>query len=180
MRFDIVLNNLAGFAWTTGKINMTSDGTPWRPLVHVDDICEAIACVLDAPRDVVHNEVFNVGATEENYQVCDIAEVVADVFTGCELSIGTSSADNRSYRVSFDKIHRQLPGFACQYMLEDGARQLKSVFEQVEMDRETFKFRAFTRLKQLKHLIETGQIDARFFRVEESHEPSSSNPTIHS
>jgi nucleoside-diphosphate-sugar epimerase len=182
MRFDIVLNNLAGYAWTTGTINMTSDGTPWRPLVHVDDICEAIACVLEAPRNTVHNEVFNVGATEENYQVRDIAEVVADVFTGCELSIGTSSADNRSYRVSFDKIHNQLPGFACQYTLKDGARQLKAIFERIEMDDETFEFRAFTRLKQLKHLIETGQIDDRFYwaeRTSESPQPSSSTSTVH-
>lgn len=166
MRFDIVLNNLAGHAWTTGTIKMTSDGTPWRPLVHVDDICEAIACVLEAPRNTVHNEVFNVGATEENYQVRDIAEVVADVFAGCELSIGTGSADNRSYRVSFDKIHRQLPGFTCQYTLKNGARQLKAIFERIEMDDETFEFRTFTRLKQLKYLIETGRIDDRFYWTE--------------
>ena len=162
-RFDIVLNNLAGYAWTTGVINMTSDGSPWRPMVHVDDICQAIWRALEAPRDAVHNEVFNVGATNENYTIREIAEVVAGTFTGCELSIGSSDGDNRSYRVNFDKIHEQLPGFTAQYTLADGAQQLKALFEEIAMDEETFDFRAYTRLKQLMHLRETGQIDEKFF-----------------
>lgn len=162
-RFDIVLNNLAGYAWTTGVINMTSDGTPWRPLVHVDDICQAIQCALVAPRDTIHSEIFNVGATTENYQIRDIAGIVGDVFSGCEVSIGTDNADNRSYRVNFDKIAETLPGFACQYTLEDGARQLNALFKDIELGRETFEFRAFTRLKQLKYLIENGYIDGDFY-----------------
>jgi nucleoside-diphosphate-sugar epimerase len=162
-RFDIVLNNLAGYAWTTGVINMTSDGSPWRPMVHVDDICRAIRCALEAPREVVHKEVFNVGATDENYTIRQIAEVVAETFTGCELSVGTSDEDNRSYRVNFDKIHEQLPGFAARYTVADGAKQLKALFEKIAMGDETFHFRAFTRLKQLMHLRETGQIDEAFF-----------------
>ena len=157
-RFDIVLNNLAGYAQTTGVINMTSDGSPWRPLVHVDDICKAIRCTLEAPRDAIHNNVFNVGATDENYTIREIAEIVADVFPECELSVGSNCADNRSYRVNFDKIHRELPGFSCDYTLHDGAQQLRSVFEDIDLDTDTFEFRAFTRLKQLKYLIETGQI----------------------
>ena len=165
-RFDIVLNNLAGYAWTTGVINMTSDGSPWRPMVHVDDICQAIACTLEAPRDSVHAEVFNVGSTTENYTIREIAEVVADTFSGCELSIGSSDGDNRSYRVNFDKIRTQLPGFACRYTLADGARQLRETFEAIEMDADTFDHRAFTRLKQLKYLIETGQIDEKFYWVD--------------
>ena len=86
MRFDLVLNNLAALAWTTGEIKMTSDGTPWRPLVHVLDICEAIACTLEAPREVIHNEIFNVGDTRENYQVKEIAQIVAETFPGCQLT----------------------------------------------------------------------------------------------
>lgn len=86
MRFDIVLNNLAGLAWTTKEIKMISDGTPWRPLVHVLDICDAVACVLDAPREIVHNQVFNVGDNSQNYRVREIAEIIADVFPGCRLS----------------------------------------------------------------------------------------------
>ena len=87
MRFDLVLNNLAGFAWTTKEIKMTSDGTPWRPLVHVHDIAHAIACTLEAPRHLVHKEIFNVGSTAENYQVRDIAQIVADTFPSCKLEL---------------------------------------------------------------------------------------------
>jgi nucleoside-diphosphate-sugar epimerase len=111
MRFDIVLNNLAGLAWTTKEIKMTSDGTPWRPLVHALDICKAIVCAVEAPRDIVHNQVFNVGDTANNYRVKEVAEIVAQVFPECQLSFGTQGADNRSYRVSFEKINTILPGF---------------------------------------------------------------------
>jgi nucleoside-diphosphate-sugar epimerase len=104
MRFDIVLNNLAGLAWTTGEIKMVSDGTPWRPLVHALDIAQAIVLTLQAPREAIHNQIFNVGETAHNYTIKEIAEVVAEVFPGCRLSFGEQGADNRSYRVSFDKI----------------------------------------------------------------------------
>jgi len=163
MRFDIVLNNLCGIAKTTGKIVMTSDGTPWRPLVHVLDICEAIACVLEAPKDSVHNEVFNVGHDDDNYQVREIAQIVADVYPGCELSFGPAGGDNRSYRVSFAKIHSQLPGFRCSWDARKGAKQLHDVFGRIGMDASTFDARPFTRLKQLKYLSATGQIDDSFF-----------------
>lgn len=163
MRFDIVLNNLAGLAWTTGEIKMTSDGTPWRPLVHIRDICQAIACTVEAPRETIHNQIYNVGDTAENYRVREIAEIVADVFPNCNLSLGSNDGDNRSYRVSFDKINDQLPGFACQYNLRHGAEQLRQLFEQIQMTPETFNFRAYTRLKQLLHLVETEQIDDRFY-----------------
>ena len=104
MRFDIVLNNLAGLAWTTKEIKMTSDGTPWRPLVHALDICKAIVCVLEAPRDIIHNQVFNVGDTQNNYRVREIAQIIAATFPNCKLTFGNNGADNRSYRVSFEKI----------------------------------------------------------------------------
>jgi nucleoside-diphosphate-sugar epimerase len=107
-RFDLVLNNLAGLAWTTGRIAMTSDGTPWRPLVHGLDIAKAIACALEAPREAVHGQVFNVGDTRHNYRVRDIATIVASVFPGCELSFGTGGSDNRSYKVAFEKIHERI------------------------------------------------------------------------
>ena len=163
MRFDLVLNNLAGLAWTTKEIKMTSDGSPWRPLVHVLDICEAIACCLAAPRETVHKQIFNVGDSTENYQVRDIAQVVARTFPGCKLTFGTSDGDNRSYRVCFDKIYAQLPGFYCQRNTVTGAEQLLRVFERIGMTREIFDFRAFTRLKQLEHLIRTRQIDDGLF-----------------
>jgi nucleoside-diphosphate-sugar epimerase len=163
MRFDIVLNNLSGLAWTIKKIAMTSDGTPWRPLVHVLDICKAIICALEAPRENIHNQIFNVGHNGDNYRVKEIAEIVGETFPGCEVSFGDSGGDNRSYRVSFDKIHDQLPGFSCDWNAKKGAEQVRSVFEQIQMPQEIFEFRAFTRLKQLNYLINTNQIDAEFF-----------------
>ena len=162
MRFDLVLNNLCGLAWTTGRIAMTSDGTPWRPLVHGLDIAHAILCALEAPREAVHGEAFNVGSTEQNYRVRDIAEIVAEAFPGCALSFGAASQDNRSYRVSFDKIHERLPGFRCAWDARRGAAQLRAVFERVGLEAHDFTGRGFTRLKQLEHLLRTGQIDEDF------------------
>ncbi len=163
MRFDIVLNNLAGLAWTTKEIKMTSDGTPWRPLVHALDICKAIVCTLEAPRDIVHNQIFNVGDTANNYQVKEIAEIVAQIFKGCQLTFGQNGADNRSYRVSFEKINKTLPGFKCEWDAVRGAKQLFDIFTLIDMSEETFFFRGFTRLKQLEYLIRTAQIDQDFF-----------------
>ncbi len=163
MRFDIVLNNLAGLAWTTKEIKMTSDGTPWRPLVHALDICKAIACTLEAPRDIVHNQIFNVGDTSNNYRVKEIAQIIADVFPGCRLSFGEQGSDNRSYRVSFQKINTKLPGFKCDWNAQQGAKQLFDLFTLIDLTQETFSFRGFTRLKQLEYLIRTQQIDNDFF-----------------
>ncbi|MBE8965902.1 SDR family oxidoreductase [Nostocales cyanobacterium LEGE 12452] len=163
MRFDIVLNNLAGWAWTIKEIKMNSDGTPWRPLVHLLDICKAIICTLEAPRDVIHNQIFNVGDTNSNYQVKQIAQIVADVFTDCQLSFGKHDPDNRSYRVLFNKINQNLPGFKCEWDAQRGAQQLYNVFQQIDMDRGTFESRGFTRLKQLEYLIRTQQINQDFF-----------------
>jgi nucleoside-diphosphate-sugar epimerase len=163
MRFDIVINDLCALAWTTRRIAMTSDGSPWRPVVHLEDICTAIRCALDAPAEAVSGQVFNVGQNSENYRVREIAQVIADVFPGCELSTGSASADNRSYRVSFDKIARQLPGFSCNWTARKGAEELRARFESIEFAKDTYEFRAFTRLKQIRYLSRTGQIDAEFF-----------------
>jgi nucleoside-diphosphate-sugar epimerase len=163
MRFDIVLNNLAGLAWTVKQIKMTSDGTPWRPIVHALDICQAIIAVLEAPVEAVANEVFNVGDTEHNYRVREIAEIVGEVFPGCKVSFGPPSPDNRSYRVSFEKIRKHLPTFKCRWDARRGAEQLLNLFRRIDMTEEVFQYRAFTRLKQLEYLIRTGQIDADFF-----------------
>ena len=159
MRFDLVVNNLSGLAWTTREIRMTSDGSPWRPLVHVADICEAVAAALEAPREAVHNEVLNVGDSRENYQVRDVAQVVAEVFPGCALTFGNSDGDNRSYRVSFDKIAERLPAFRCRRDVRAGAEELRGIFERIAMTPEVFQHRTFTRLKQLQHLLGSGQID---------------------
>ena len=162
-RFDLVLNNLAGLAWTTKRIAMVSDGSPWRPLVHGLDIAKAILCALKAPVDAIHAETFNVGDTGQNYQVRDIANIVAKQFPGCETSFGQQGADNRSYRVSFAKINSQLPGFKCEWDAERGARQFRELFERIGLTKEQFEQRGFTRLKELEHLIRTAQIDNNFF-----------------
>lgn len=162
MRFDIVLNNLCGWAWTAKQIRMTSDGTPWRPLVHVLDVCEAISCVLGVPAKV-HNQVLNVGDTKENYRVREIAQIVARVFPGCEVSLGAGDKDNRSYRVSFDRIRQVLPEFRCRRTAADGAAELRALFDKIGLTREIFEFRTFTRLKQLQHLISTQRLDKDLF-----------------
>lgn len=163
MRFDIVVNNLSALAWTTKEIKMTSDGSPWRPLVHHLDISQAMACILEAPKANIHNEIFNVGNTKDNYRVKEVAEIVADVFPGCKLSFGQADADNRSYRVSFEKILKQVPGFKCKFNARDGAMQLRQVFEKIGFTEANFKDKAFTRLKQLEYLIANGKIDNDFF-----------------
>ena len=163
MRFDIVLNNLAGFAYTTGEIKMLSDGTPWRPLVHGRDIAKAAICALEAPREAVHAEIFNVGDSGHNYQVRQVAQIVAETFPGCELSFGDQGSDNRSYRVNFDKIASRLPEFSCDWDARRGAEELREVFERIGLTQETFESRLFTRLKMLKHLLSTGQIDEQLF-----------------
>jgi nucleoside-diphosphate-sugar epimerase len=163
MRFDLVLNNLAGMAWTGRRIVLTSDGSPWRPLIHAEDIAQAVALALQAPREAVHNEIFNVGSDDQNYQVRDIARIVAEVFPGCERVLGPAGSDQRSYRVSFRKIRRHLPAFQCRWDAASGARQLRDLFEHLHLTEETFQFRAYTRLKQLKYLLDTGGIDPSFF-----------------
>ena len=127
------------------------------------DICKAIACTLEAPREIVHNQIFNVGDTAHNYQVKEIAQIVASSFKECQLSFGDSSADNRSYRVSFEKIKKTLPEFKCDWNAADGAKQLFDLFTLIDMSEDTFLSRGFTRLKQLEYLIRTQQIDKDFF-----------------
>jgi nucleoside-diphosphate-sugar epimerase len=162
-RFDVVLNNLSGLAWTTGTIALTSDGTPWRPLVHILDIADAIGCVLAAPREAIHNQVFNVGDSRQNYRVREIAEIVAEAFPGCAVRFGSNDADNRSYRVSFEKIERELPKFRCTRDAATGAAQMRAVFERIGMTKELFAAAPYTRLTMLQQLIATRQLDADLF-----------------
>jgi nucleoside-diphosphate-sugar epimerase len=164
-RFDLVVNNLCGHAWCEKLIKMDSDGTPWRPFVHILDIAQAAALTLEAPRETVFNEILNVGENAENYQVKDVARAVAEVFPGCELSLGRRGDDKRDYKVNFDKIHERLPGFKCRWNVERGARQLLEVFQAVQMGRELFAGPAHVRLKRIQQLIATQQIDADFYWV---------------
>jgi len=163
MRFDIVINDLCALAWTKKHIAMTSDGSPWRPVVHIEDICAAIRCALEAPAEAVNAEIFNVGRNSENYRVRELAQQVAEVFVGCQVSSGPPAKDNRSYRVSFDKIANRLPGFVCRWSARQGIQELHDLFHRIEFTKDAYEFRAFTRLKELKYLSRTGQIDEDFF-----------------
>jgi nucleoside-diphosphate-sugar epimerase len=163
MRFDLVVNNLSALAWTTRRIAMTSDGTPWRPIVHVLDICAAMRAALEAPRETVHNQVFNVGRNEDNFRIREIASCLGDVLPGCEVTFGAADPDQRSYRVSFDKIARDLPGFAPEWSLARGAEQLKALYARVSLTTELVQLPPFTRLVQLKRLVVEGRLDAEFF-----------------
>jgi nucleoside-diphosphate-sugar epimerase len=161
MRFDIVLNNLCGLAWTEHSIAMTSDGTPLRPLVHALDIAQAIRCALDADRERVHALVVNVGSDAGNYSVREIAETVAREFPGCDLTFGAPSADQRSYRVAFGKIGEVFPGYRTEWDVAAGATQLHRVLASIAMEPDTFYGRGHTRLKQIEYLLRTGQVDER-------------------
>lgn len=159
MRFDIVLNNLCGMAWTERRIAMSSDGTPWRPLVHALDIAAAVRCSLRADRERVHSLIVNVGSDENNRTIREIAETVAAEFPRCEVTFGPSSADNRSYRVAFGKIREVFPEFRAQWDVAAGARQLRHIFESIDLEPETFHGRGHTRLRQIEYLLKTRQVD---------------------
>jgi nucleoside-diphosphate-sugar epimerase len=163
MRFDIVLNNLAGHAWTSGVVRLDSDGSPWRPLVHAEDISRAIAAALEAPRETVHNQILNVGAPGANYQVRELAEVVAEVFDVTDLTIGERGGDNRSYRVSFDKIRGVLPAFEPRWDVRAGATEMRDVFKAAALTSEQFEGPEFVRLRRIEELLSTGQIDESFY-----------------
>ncbi|MBI4234836.1 SDR family oxidoreductase [Candidatus Peregrinibacteria bacterium] len=154
LRFDLVLNNLVGSALTTDKIVILSDGTPWRPLVHVDDVCQAIIETLKAPREKIHDQAFNVGNSDGNYQVKSIAEAVHEILPSCEVTFGEqTSPDKRDYCVSFEKIQKVLPSFKPQWNLQKGASQIAERFKGHGLDASDFKGPRYVRIERLKQLI---------------------------
>lgn len=161
IRFDLVLNNLVAWAKTTGTIKVMSDGTPWRPLVHVEDISRAAVAAVEAPRAAVHNQAFNIGRDDANYQVRDIAEAVAAAVPRSKVEItGESGGDPRSYRVDFRKALTGLPGFAPQWTLAKGCAEVVAWFGGSGLGNDSYDSRRFIRLKQLRHLMDTGAVDA--------------------
>jgi nucleoside-diphosphate-sugar epimerase len=157
IRFDIVLNNLVAWAVTNGLIYLKSDGSPWRPIVHIEDISRAFIAALEAPEDVVFNQAFNVGQTEHNYRISDIARVVADVVPGCRLEYAPdASPDTRSYRVNFDKIARMLPAFKPQWDARRGAEQLYSAYLRTKLTLEEFEGPRYQRIGHIRKLIADG------------------------
>lgn len=161
MRVDLVLSNLVGWALTTGSIKIMSDGSPWRPLVHIRDIAGAMLAALTAPRAAIHNQSFNVGRDSDNYRVRDIAEIVrATVPNAAVTYAGTGEPDRRSYRVDFGKIKRGLPGFTPAWDVERGAREAYEAFRKVSFDLAQFEGRKYIRLKQLTYLRDGGHLGA--------------------
>ncbi|HLF26893.1 MAG TPA: SDR family oxidoreductase [Anaerolineae bacterium] len=160
LRFDLVVNNLTGWAYTTGHVRLMSNGESWRPLVHVNDIVNAFLATLTAPRGAIHNQAFNVGRDEDNYQIRYIADAVARVAPNCQVTFAEgASADSRTYHVGFAKIRERLPEFKLAWGVEQGIQQLYQAFEQVQLPYEDFEGRKYTRLKQLRYLLDTHQVD---------------------
>ncbi len=163
LRFDLVINNLTAWAYTTGRVYLKSDGTPWRPLVHVEDICRAYTAVLHAPTELVHNEAFNVGTTTENYQMREIAEIVRDVVPGCQIDYAPDAGpDTRCYRVDCNKIARVLHEFKPQWTAHRGVVELYEEYKKVGLTLEEFEGVKYMRIAHLKHLLETGLLDEDF------------------
>lgn len=159
LRFDIVVNNLTAWAFTTGKVLLKSDGTPWRPLVHVEDMSRAFIAVLQAPRELIHNETFNVGQTKENYRIRELAEIVAQVVPNSRVDFAPgASSDQRDYRVNCDKIANTLTEFKPQWDVPKGAQQLYEAFKRIEIDVNDFEGPRYRRISRLKRLMETGKL----------------------
>jgi nucleoside-diphosphate-sugar epimerase len=160
LRADLVVNNLVGFAYTTGEVLIASDGTPWRPLVHVEDIGRAFLTILEAPRGLVHNQAFNVGRTDENYQIRDIASMVEEVVPGSRVKYAEGGGpDFRCYRVNCDKIARTLPDFRPQWTVRRGIEQLYYAYKERGLTLEEFIGTRYLRIKHLQSLLSSSCLD---------------------
>jgi nucleoside-diphosphate-sugar epimerase len=167
LRADIVVNNLVGHALTTGKVLLQSDGSPWRPLVHIRDIIHAFETMLTAPRDIIHNQAFNVGRTSENFQIRDVAKMVAEVVPNCEVAFAAgASADARDYRVSFKKIEQTLPGFNPTWTLRKGIQEMYDAYLAGHMTADEFLGPRYYRLRTIQGLKERGLLDESLRRTD--------------
>lgn len=166
MRFDLVLNNLTAWARTTGEVRILSDGTPWRPLVHIRDMAAAMLCAVTAGREAIHARAFNIGRDDNNLTVAGIAALVQAQVPGSRLVItGETGADPRSYRVDFSRAHRELPGFRPQWTVAMGCAEVDRWLVEREIDAAGFQSRRYVRLKQLQYLQGAGQVDADLRRL---------------
>ena len=160
LRFDLVLNNLVAWAVTTGRIYIKSDGTPWRPIVHIEDISRAFRAALEAPREAIHNEAFNVGRSDENYRIHEIAEVVRTVVPDCEVEYAPDGGpDSRSYRVDFSKIDEMLPAFQPQWTARRGAEEIYQALRSAEISPEDFEGPRYRRIDHIKNLLRSGKLN---------------------
>ncbi len=160
LRFDLVLNNLVAWAFTTGKIMMKSDGSPWRPIVHIEDISRAFVAVLEAPRELVHNKAFNVGVTTDNLQIRDIAKIVGETVPDCHVEFAEgASPDERCYKVNCDRLSQVLPGFHSQWNARRGAKELYEAYKKYGVTLEDFEGPRYQRIGHIRKLLKDGILD---------------------
>ncbi len=156
-----MLNNLTAWAVTTGKVFVKSDGSAWRPVVHVEDISRAFVAALQAPREAIHAQAFNVGRTEENYRISELANIVREVVPGCTVEFAQGgSADARNYRVNCSKIARVLPSFVPSWTVRSGVHQLYEAFREVGLTVDDFEGFRFRRIGQIRRLLAEGRLDS--------------------
>jgi len=161
LRFDVVLNNLVAWAFTAGQVLLKSDGTPWRPIVHIEDIARAFIAVLAAPRDVVCGQALNVGRNDQNYRIREIAEIVKETVPGCEVAFADGAGpDKRNYRADFSKISRVLPGFRPEWDARKGARQLYDAYKHIGLEQRDFEGPRYRRIDQIRDLMAAGDLAA--------------------
>lgn len=161
LRFDLVLNNLVAWAMCTGRIYMKSDGTPWRPIVHIADISRAFLAVLEAPLELIHDQAFNVGRSEENYQIRDLAEIVKETVPGCTVDFAEDAGpDARCYRVDFSRIKATLPGFRPEWDARKGAKELYEAYRRIGLTTEEFEGPRYKRIDHINRLLASGRLDA--------------------
>lgn len=159
LRFDLVLNNLMAWAFTTGQVYIKSDGTPWRPIVHIKDIAHAFVVVLAAPREAIHNEIFNVGRTEENYRISELADIVAETVVGSRIEYAEGAGpDIRCYRVDCSKITKVLPDFKPQWDARKGALELLQAYQEVGITQEEFEGARYRRIHHIRNLLAEGAL----------------------
>ena len=161
LRLDLVLNDFVAAAYTTGRIYIKSDGTPWRPIVHIRDIVAAMICVLEAPKSIIHNATFNVGQTKENYRISQLADIVAEIVPGCSIEYAPGGGpDKRCYRVTCEKIRNLLPGFRPQWTARTGAQELYDAYRTVGLTTEAVEGGNYFRINHIRRLLEAGQLNA--------------------
>ena len=161
LRFDLVLNNLTAWALTTGRVFIKSDGTPWRPIVHIEDISRAFLAALEAPRELIHNQAFNVGRSEENYQIRDLAEIVKETVPGCTIEFAADAGpDKRCYRADFSRITKILPAFQPKWDARRGAHELYEAYKNVGLKVEDFEGARYKRIDHIQGLLASGILNA--------------------
>lgn len=161
LRFDLVLNNLVAWAFTTGRVFIKSDGTPWRPIVHIEDISRAFLAALDAPTETIHNKAFNIGRSEENYQIRDLANIVKETVPGCTIDYASDAGpDTRCYRVDFSRVTRAIPAFRPQWTARRGAQELYDAYKKVGLRLEDFEGARYMRIDHVKGLLNSGALDS--------------------